>query len=184
MVSGFLKLLRHLIFVPIAAFLFGCGDDGGNSPGLPVVTLEKLREASDRVWFRLNLTPSPTTDLAVLITAENLESRGEHLYTWIMISNFSNAKEFGLSLDLLVLWEVKILPLSGIDLNLYSTEGSGIPADFEFSGYRVGEHSRVTTGPTTVQMVLIPAGEFQMGSNDGNFNEKPVHTVYAVKPCN
>ena len=27
-------------------------------------------------------------------------------------------------------------------------------------------------------MVLIPAGEFQMGSNDGDENEKPVHTVY------
>ena len=27
-------------------------------------------------------------------------------------------------------------------------------------------------------MVLIPAGEFQMGSNDGDDDEKPVHTVY------
>jgi formylglycine-generating enzyme required for sulfatase activity len=27
-------------------------------------------------------------------------------------------------------------------------------------------------------MVLIPAGEFQMGSNDGDSSEKPVHTVY------
>jgi len=27
-------------------------------------------------------------------------------------------------------------------------------------------------------MVLIPAGEFQMGSNDGEDDEKPVHTVY------
>ena len=27
-------------------------------------------------------------------------------------------------------------------------------------------------------MILIPAGEFQMGSNDGNFDEKPVHAVY------
>ena len=27
-------------------------------------------------------------------------------------------------------------------------------------------------------MVLIPAGEFQMGSNDGDGDEKPLHTVY------
>ena len=27
-------------------------------------------------------------------------------------------------------------------------------------------------------MVLVPVGRFQMGSNDGQFNEKPVHTVY------
>ena len=27
-------------------------------------------------------------------------------------------------------------------------------------------------------MVLIPAGEFEMGSNNGAANERPVHTVY------
>ncbi|MCY3743850.1 MAG: formylglycine-generating enzyme family protein [Candidatus Poribacteria bacterium] len=30
----------------------------------------------------------------------------------------------------------------------------------------------------TVNMVLIPAGEFRMGSNNGERDEKPVHTVY------
>lgn len=30
----------------------------------------------------------------------------------------------------------------------------------------------------TPDMVLIPAGEFQMGSNNGERDEKPVHTVY------
>ncbi|MBI1925207.1 formylglycine-generating enzyme family protein [Candidatus Poribacteria bacterium] len=33
-------------------------------------------------------------------------------------------------------------------------------------------------GKDGAPMVLIPAGEFQMGSVDGNNNEKPVHTVY------
>ena len=31
---------------------------------------------------------------------------------------------------------------------------------------------------STEGMVLIPAGEFQMGSNSGESNEKPVHSVY------
>ncbi len=31
---------------------------------------------------------------------------------------------------------------------------------------------------TSVEMVLIPAGEFQMGSENGDSDEKPVHTVY------
>jgi len=33
-------------------------------------------------------------------------------------------------------------------------------------------------GKDGAPMVLIPAGEFQMGSNDGQDDEKPVHTVY------
>ncbi len=32
--------------------------------------------------------------------------------------------------------------------------------------------------PSYTNMVLIPAGEFQMGSNKGDIDEKPVHTVY------
>ncbi len=34
------------------------------------------------------------------------------------------------------------------------------------------------TGNDGAEMVLIPAGKFQMGSNDGYEDEKPVHTVY------
>ena len=33
-------------------------------------------------------------------------------------------------------------------------------------------------GKDGAEMVLIPAGEFQMGSNEGSSREKPVHTVY------
>ena len=43
-----------------------------------------------------------------------------------------------------------------------------------------GDHAKITfsfsVGPPG--MVLIPAGEFQMGSNNGYDDEKPVHTVY------
>ena len=38
------------------------------------------------------------------------------------------------------------------------------------------EFTLVDSSP--VNMVLIPAGEFQMGSDDGQEDEKPVHTVY------
>ena len=34
------------------------------------------------------------------------------------------------------------------------------------------------TGKDGVSMVLIPAGEFQMGSSNGDDDEKPIHTVY------
>ena len=34
------------------------------------------------------------------------------------------------------------------------------------------------SSPSYTDMVLIPAGEFQIGSNDGDDDEKPVHTIY------
>ncbi len=40
------------------------------------------------------------------------------------------------------------------------------------------DKARAMADKDGAEMVLIPAGEFQMGSNDGYSNEKPVHTVY------
>ena len=40
------------------------------------------------------------------------------------------------------------------------------------------QKTTVPSGDAPEGMVLIPAGEFQMGSKDGNSNESPVHTVY------
>ncbi len=39
------------------------------------------------------------------------------------------------------------------------------------------------TGKDGAPMMLIPAGEFQMGSNDGAGDEKPAHTVYTDAFC-
>ena len=44
-------------------------------------------------------------------------------------------------------------------------------------GYNRQMPKRIT-GKDGTPMVLIPAGEFQMGSDDGDDDEKPVHTVY------
>ena len=41
-----------------------------------------------------------------------------------------------------------------------------------------GQIPKRITGKDGTPMVLIPAGEFQMGSDDGEDNEKPIHTVY------
>ena len=137
-------LLQPLLLMLIAVFFVGCGGDEDSSVEIPVVTLEKLQEESEGVWFRLNATPPPTRDLAVLIASENLEFEGEHLYTWVMIPSFSSAKEFRLSLDESFSWEVRIKSLSGINPSEYLIEGSEIPANFEFRSYRVGEPSGAT----------------------------------------
>ena len=43
---------------------------------------------------------------------------------------------------------------------------------------RLEKATTALDNPVPEDMVLIPAGEFQMGSSDGEFDEKPVHTVY------
>ena len=73
-----------------------------------------------------------------------------------------------------------------VDINATRAAGSLFPTKRGEPGHVTRKQNTVTT-PTTVPkpstpsvplgMVLIPAGEFQMGSNDST-DEKPVHTVY------
>ena len=55
----------------------------------------------------------------------------------------------------------------------------GKPFNWEFElTKKVVELPEMPIGQDGGEMVLIPAGEFQMGSNDGGDDEKPVHSVY------
>ena len=55
----------------------------------------------------------------------------------------------------------------------------GKPFDWEFElAKKVAELPKPLIGQDSAEMMLIPAGEFQMGSNSGDDDEKPVHTVY------
>ena len=53
----------------------------------------------------------------------------------------------------------------------------GYPLTWEFALTKK-ELAKTLIGQDGVEMMLIPAGEFQMGSNAGDGDEKPVHTVY------
>ena len=145
-------LLRALFLVLIIGCLFGCGTDEDSSSEISVVTIELLRQEGEEVWFRLNVVPASATDLAVLLTAKNVAIPNEHWYKWMRVPSFRDSEEFAFLLNTSVSWEVKILPLDGIDLDLYSLNDSEIPANFTFSGYKVGTPSTQTTqvlGQTT-----------------------------------
>jgi formylglycine-generating enzyme required for sulfatase activity len=68
----------------------------------------------------------------------------------------------------------------------YSLEYTGPAGVYYIYIYTESGHNTATaytlrvtwTDERYVNMVLVPAGEFTMGSNDGNSNEQPVHTVY------
>ena len=88
-------------------------------------------------------------------------------------------------------------PLHDYEIDTGSRREKQIEARLELSGYenrvtqltlKGGQQTpwdvrlEKTPGPldstAPEDMVLIPAGKFQMGSNAGSFDEKPVHTVY------
>ena len=55
----------------------------------------------------------------------------------------------------------------------------GKPFEWNFElTKKAPEIPQTIRGPDGAEMMLIPAGEFQMGSNDSEANEQPVHTVY------
>ena len=56
--------------------------------------------------------------------------------------------------------------------------GQSTPWDVRLEDIPQTQRTTVPSGVAPEDMVLIPAGEFEMGSNDGNSTEKPVHTVY------
>ena len=61
--------------------------------------------------------------------------------------------------------------------------GQEVPRDVQLETQATpqqGAHPSTILGKDGAKMVLIPAGDFQMGSNDRNTegNERPVHTVY------
>jgi len=86
----------------------------------------------------------------------------------------------------------------GLTLNESTGEVSGIPTTPETSAFTVmlSGSGHTTTRDFSIrvlsdefgvdfaddQFVLVPAGEFQMGSENGGAEERPVHTVKVTKP--
>lgn len=62
--------------------------------------------------------------------------------------------------------------------NLTLKGGKNTPWEVHLEKMPQIQNATVSSSVTPEGMVLIPSGEFQMGSNDGEFDEKPVHTVY------
>lgn len=143
----------------IICHLSGCGsDEDGSIIEIPVVTIDLIEQTNGEVSFRLNIIPAATTDLAVLIETEALGpfSDGYEIgYTWIMVPRFANSREVRFSLDSSVPWNVKILSLTGRNLNTYPIEGTEVPVDFAFSQYKLGDVASVRTEPEPPAKLLV-----------------------------
>ena len=62
--------------------------------------------------------------------------------------------------------------------NLALKGGKETPWEVHLEKIPQTQKATIPSSATPEGMVLIPVGEFQMGSNDGEFDEKPVHIVY------
>ena len=151
-------LMRGLLIGLIIGCLFGCGTDENSSvTDIPIVTIELIDQKDEEVSFRLNVTPTAISDLAVLIEIKALGPFSEDYeikYTWLKVPQFSNTRDFKFDLDTFVPWEVRILPLAGRDLNTYPLEGTEVPVGFEFKQYRLGDISSVTTERIPTQLLV------------------------------
>ena len=130
---------------------------------IPTITIEELRREEGKggvqketVWWRLNATPRPKTDLAVSMQENDSKF-------WVIIPKSKNSSEelsdtFSKRLvDIDV--EIQILPLptvsivgKGVVIDLetlqkhlptYARGNHKIPADYEFPPYKVGEPSKL-----------------------------------------
>ena len=157
---------KILTLMLILGCFCGCGsDDIGDTEGsitdsdlenggrIPTITIEKIRteEADGRieVWWRLNATPAPKTDLAVWMKG---------IYEWVIIPKsknnsevFNNTFHFNREISIESLPIVSVvgkgrvvdLELLQKDLPDESLGGHRIPADFDFPLYNVGDPSQI-----------------------------------------
>lgn len=150
--------MRGLFLGLIIGWLFGCGINEDSVSEVPIVTINLIEQKDEEVWLRLNVVPAPTNDLAVLIETEALGIFSEDYeigYTWLIVPRFANSREVRFSLDSSVPWNVKILSLTGRNLNTYPIEGTEVPMGFVFSQYGLGDISSVTTERTQPAELLV-----------------------------
>ncbi len=151
-------LMRGLLIGLIIGCLFGCGadEDSSRATDIPIITIELIDQEENEVSFRLSVSPPPANDLAVLIETQALGPYGDDYeigYTWLRVPRFSNTRDFKFDLDTFVPWEVRILSLSGRDLNTYPLEGTEVPTGFEFKQYGLGSNSSVSTEQISTQLL-------------------------------
>lgn len=179
-------ICRRVFYLLMVCFLIGCGET--EDPVIPVVTIEFVGYKDvDVAQFVLKAKPRPE-DLAVLI--EFIAEGKESFHSWKVIPKGPASLRFTVRLDSSVSWEVSILPFWEKSQTDYPLTGVGLSSYDELIRYELGDPFKVKSvalDPTELArlatpkgMVLIPEGEFLMGSNDpsASSDKKPPHTVY------
>lgn len=203
MILQYLKNFVLLLLI-FCSFL-GCGTDEEEPDGrVPVVTLRKIQSEGQYSWLQLKADPAPTRDLFVLVESRiqgKSRQNRDPGYTWLTLSKGITEIEFGLELGSTASWEFEIVPLSEVNINFYSIQGTEAAGYEEFLKYYVSPPTAANpdrgSGPkpkfrkpiyldltplppdpnAPEGMVRISQGEFQMGGTVAE-NEQPLHTLF------
>lgn len=177
----------QIFLMVTVVFLIGCGETEEREPIIPVVTLDFVGYTDpDNAEFSITVKPN-TKELPILVV---FASEGkEPFHVWNVHKRGPITQTFTVLLNTSVSWEASIIAYTDEITKDYPLGLSGISVD-ALSEYVLGDTTRVTTTPLELSvdneiaipegMVLIPEGEFQMGSDgdDAEDKEKPVHTVF------
>lgn len=184
------RILRRVFVVLLICSLFGCGETEESESETSVVTIEFVGyQDVDKAQFILRAKPY-NENLTVLF--EFVSEGKEPFHVWKVISRPPGSLKFTVALDASVPWEVSILPFWNENIKDYPLTDIDVSSENELIRYELGDPYKVNTVPyTTLEeeetfsipegMVLIPEGEFRMGSDQGgeeHKDEQPIHTVY------
>lgn len=177
----------QIFLVLLVGLLIACGESEEREPIIPVVTLEFVGY-TDTDTAQFSITVKPNIKELPILVAFTSEGK-EPFHVWNVHKRGPITQMFTVPLDTSVIWEATIIAFTEEIIKEYPLGLSGITTD-ALSEYELGDSTRVTTIPLKISeeteiaipegMVLIPEGEFQMGSDapEAGDNEKPMHTVY------
>ena len=174
----------------VAAANFGAKNVTANpSAGNSLVYLTHNGQPVKIIYGSLTCNTNNLTVNPIAVTFNSVTANGSALQTTTeLILTFSQAIT-NLSAN-----DITISGISGVTKGDLRYNGSGLDYSLDIYGFTAGGTLTVTVAkpgfsingtPKTVdiyyklviEMVQIPGGSFDMGSNNGNSNERPVHTV-------
>ena len=164
----------------------------------------KYNRGQNPQYGKINNPKLNQGDFVFVLPREKPPPPGDALSTIAMLNVTSTPSGATVYLDGIVIGKT---PLRGFEVDTGTTREKRVELGIELPGYKSqvrgvtlkggqevpwdvqletqaipqqGAHTSTILGKDGTEMVLIPAGEFQMGSNDSQAydDEKPVHTVY------
>ena len=132
--------------------------------------------------------PADTTQKEMQTGTDDIKVGGKSFNTKWLLQNMEMTDKGGKVFETLKTWICPDVPVSGLVKSVMTgtVEIAIEVKDFGFGGATPAGLPQETTldlgGGVRMEMVLVPSGEFLMGDDNGNADEKPAHKVKISQP--